>query len=833
MALVTNNISGSSADSWKIGITGSVIFANPGAGTFPDLPGADTSFFVSGSRGGKGTSGVAVIGGDAVVSGSLTIGTGSITITSNEIQFLGGVARITSGANGLTLFDSAYPSGKSLTDLVAGGGGGGGDAVFTAANSSEAYTTSSIAIGTAATADANGADVFFFVSGSNAGGASNKVSLFGGPVIASGSFVRIVATDGSTAVDLTRGGAISGSSNLQAGGNLTIAGTSNLVGDVTLSGGITVGGNVIKSSTGATAITLSGDSVIIPGDLTVQGTTLTVDATTVSIEDPVIGLGFTSGSATRGAPGDRGFIGGLDGENNVAMIWDETADGFGVFRTTSSTTSSLPVDVVDYSTFRAGKFELGGGTSAYVTSSIGTNLTVYADGVTEIRANTSKVVLSGAAGFGTSFEIAGTQFAELKDSSTNTQFGATGGKQLTVSGSTLTLTTGGSVNVQQNSTRIGQFIGNAGSNFKVAAQNGSGNPTSLVLTGSSLDLGANSSGINLNFADNPRGSFTYSAAASALSFGSSGGIALSLSASNGMSIIHGTPGVGFSREFGLPSYLIIEGDGPNDARLRATADINLRADGGDIKFTSGSSTPLTVTVAGNNANIQGANNQQVAIGAVGATGVMNVSGSTVGINFGTGGLKLYRDWSDALQINVAGGTTFISGTLNQNVRLAAGTGTGALSLSGSTIAANAGTGGFIFQKDGAPELHINAADTTTTISGSANQSVTLAAGTGATTAEVSGSIVKLTGGTSVDFFKDATKIAFVGASPTSGLVGLHPNTDVTYNLGSPQLRWANIYTGDLHLRNDRGDWTIIEERDYLSITNNYNGKRYKFVLEEI
>jgi hypothetical protein len=42
-----------------------------------------------------------------------------------------------------------------------------------------------------------------------------------------------------------------------------------------------------------------------------------------------------------------------------------------------------------------------------------------------------------------------------------------------------------------------------------------------------------------------------------------------------------------------------------------------------------------------------------------------------------------------------------------------------------------------------------------------------------------------------------------------------------------------MYTGDLHLRNERGDWTIIEESDFLTITNNKNGKRYKFVLEEI
>jgi hypothetical protein len=60
-----------------------------------------------------------------------------------------------------------------------------------------------------------------------------------------------------------------------------------------------------------------------------------------------------------------------------------------------------------------------------------------------------------------------------------------------------------------------------------------------------------------------------------------------------------------------------------------------------------------------------------------------------------------------------------------------------------------------------------------------------------------------------------------------------PGSSTTYNLGSPDKRWANVYTGDLHLKNDRGSWSIVEERDYLTITNNLSGKRYKFVLEEI
>ena len=62
---------------------------------------------------------------------------------------------------------------------------------------------------------------------------------------------------------------------------------------------------------------------------------------------------------------------------------------------------------------------------------------------------------------------------------------------------------------------------------------------------------------------------------------------------------------------------------------------------------------------------------------------------------------------------------------------------------------------------------------------------------------------------------------------------IFPASDVTYDLGSSTKRWANIYTGDLHLKNDRGNWTIIEEEDFLCVVNNLTGKRYKMLLEPL
>jgi len=58
-----------------------------------------------------------------------------------------------------------------------------------------------------------------------------------------------------------------------------------------------------------------------------------------------------------------------------------------------------------------------------------------------------------------------------------------------------------------------------------------------------------------------------------------------------------------------------------------------------------------------------------------------------------------------------------------------------------------------------------------------------------------------------------------------------PGTDNAINLGSNSRRFANVYTGDLHLRNDRGHWQIVEEADCLTIYNRLTNVRYRFVLE--
>ncbi len=62
---------------------------------------------------------------------------------------------------------------------------------------------------------------------------------------------------------------------------------------------------------------------------------------------------------------------------------------------------------------------------------------------------------------------------------------------------------------------------------------------------------------------------------------------------------------------------------------------------------------------------------------------------------------------------------------------------------------------------------------------------------------------------------------------------LLPDVDNVRNIGSPSFRWANIYTGDLHLKNDKGDWTVIEDEDFLTLRNNKSGRHFKIVMEAI
>jgi hypothetical protein len=60
-----------------------------------------------------------------------------------------------------------------------------------------------------------------------------------------------------------------------------------------------------------------------------------------------------------------------------------------------------------------------------------------------------------------------------------------------------------------------------------------------------------------------------------------------------------------------------------------------------------------------------------------------------------------------------------------------------------------------------------------------------------------------------------------------------PDSTGVHNLGDASNRWNTVYTSDLSLSNEHGDWTIVEGSDDLFLYNNKKDKVYKFKLEEV
>ncbi|MBM4225539.1 MAG: hypothetical protein FJ167_12340, partial [Gammaproteobacteria bacterium] len=315
----------------------------------------------------------------------------------------------------------------------------------------------------------------FFVSGTigGMGAAARTVSAFGGDAVVSGS-LSVGGGFGSTGVTLSSAGNVSADGNAivlgtldlgnasdttiarSAAGTVTIEGvtvatetntltltnkTINLssntliatsaqlaaaVSDETGSGALvfaaspTLVSPTIQGTGGTTAMSFLGSnaavagSLTVGGDLTVQGTTVTADVTTVTVEDPLIALGFTSGSVAVTA-GDRGFVGGISGGQNVSVFWDNSESEFAVARTTSNPDATAIV-VASYGGLQAGNIK-----GSIVSASLGFSgsHTKLLDGTSAFVAGSGIAISSASNGAVT---ITSTATATPGGSDTHVQF---------------------------------------------------------------------------------------------------------------------------------------------------------------------------------------------------------------------------------------------------------------------------------------------------------------------------------------------------------------------------------------------------------------------------
>lgn len=211
--------------------------------------------------------------------------------------------------------------------------------------------------------------------------------------------------------------------------------------------------------------------------------------------------------------------------------------------------------------------------------------------------------------------------------------------------------------------------------------------------------------------------------------------------------------------------------------------------------------------------------------------------STISDSIYTTGSFLVRGQSTLLESSYDTGDDaffYVSGTIGLS-GLASDIGVfgGDLLTSGTLFALSGITGSLTNLADGTSYL---VAGPNVTITTGSNGSITItASGTGSP----AGNNTEIQYNNS-GMFGASSNFSFNSMSNTMSLTGsfgmkgdITPDADTTYNLGTEDKRWANIYTGDLHLRNDRGDWTIVEEIDYLCVVNNKTGKKYKMMLEAL
>lgn len=464
MALVTNNIS-SSLNNSTIGITGSLIVGN--AASLPSMPGADVTFFVSGTNGGVSAgTGVAVFGGDVVISGTLhggsplKIGTDVGLTGSLRLSNQTGAEPASATGEAILFASESSPGSTKLYFAAAGGaavevgsssGTPGGSDTHVQFNDGGVFGGESGLTYTKSTETVRAANLI--VTGTSAGSLTT-----------SGTFHVKNGTDVIVG-SISTLGVVSGSGQLE-GASVAVDGA------ITAGGNVAVNGGTITTTLGTLTLGASSNRVLVPGDFEVQGTTVTVDVTNITVEDPLIGLGFTTGSVAAAA-GDRGFIGGRAATSNVAFAWAQSSDAFVATTTTSAPgDASIAFTAAALKPVRASRFQVSG-TNAVIWSPNGSDLTVGSTSITLVSGSRVEFDTDTQ---GVVFKNVGFPFATVTSSSfalsaNAAKFAASAGKSMLVGANSIAALSGtqvyllagtNGVNVQRDGTDFIQFLSGSG-----------------------------------------------------------------------------------------------------------------------------------------------------------------------------------------------------------------------------------------------------------------------------------------------------------------------------------------------------------------------------------
>jgi hypothetical protein len=570
----------------------------------------------------------------------------------------------------------------------------------------------------------------------------------------------------------------------------SVAGTVLIDGDLLVSGtAYDSAGNVLGSggssspvyfTSPAAGIVETTGSLIVDGNLVVQGTTTQIETTNLRVKDPVILMGSGSLGINR-----NGGIAIASGSATVdqSLVWGRVAnDTWGAGKIDvgdGSLTNLSPMTLVP---IRASKFDVGSPLT-YITASSTNQITISAPVYVEL--DTGVVLVNGR------LLASDIVTASLGFSGSLTRL--SGGRSYLAAGSNVTITsesngqvtissTGGSGSPGGSNTQV-QF-NDSGSFGAVSSFSFEKATSTLSITNVTLGGNLDSQAVDARW-------YLKNNSADALSFwdGSAGSRRFQFNMGDGQERLIAYDGAGFAA--GDSSDLEILHDGTNSYIKNSTGTL----------FISGSTNGVFVT---GSAGI---------IVADGLQPTLTVRASTDSSNQAV----LYQE---------SGGDTYLSnqrnsGKLFSSVKTSAGVAVRYLRAIPNAVNYNTivsflqGLHDFFDPQANTTDVNFYVGGKVGSKGTSGQRGTALFAGD----LVVSGS-THLQGGGSI-----------TGSFSVQG--SIIPSADSTYTLGTDTLRWGHVYTGDLHLRNERGDWTILEEPDFLCVINNRTGKKYKMMLQPI